>query len=124
MKGKDDMWDNALEQFNSAADKLGLDDGTRQVLSHCKRELTVHFPVKMSGNVVKVFTGYRVHHNVISGPSQGRHPVSPGRHSGRGEGAGDADDLEVRGGGHPLRRRQGRRHRRSPAAEVSASWRT
>jgi glutamate dehydrogenase (NAD(P)+) len=67
----DNIWENALEQFNGAADKLGLDDGTRQVLSHCKRELTVHFPVKMSGNVVKVFTGYRVHHNLSRGPAKG-----------------------------------------------------
>ena len=64
-------WEIAVQQFNIAADKLGLDDGTRQVLSHCKRELTVNFPVKMSGDVVKVFTGYRVHHNVARGPAKG-----------------------------------------------------
>ena len=64
-------WEIAVQQFNLAADKLGLDDGIRQVLGSCKRELTVNFPVKMSGNVIKVFTGYRVHHNVSRGPAKG-----------------------------------------------------
>jgi glutamate dehydrogenase (NAD(P)+) len=64
-------WEIAVEQFNLAADKLGLDDGMRQVLGTCKRELTVNFPVKMSGDVLKVFTGYRVHHNVSRGPAKG-----------------------------------------------------
>ncbi len=64
-------WEIAVQQFNIAADKLGLDDGMRQVLGTCKRELTVHFPVKMSGDVIKVFTGYRVHHNVSRGPAKG-----------------------------------------------------
>ncbi len=64
-------WDIAVEQFNLAADKLGLDDGIRQVLGTCKRELTVHFPVKMSGDIIKVFTGYRVHHNLARGPAKG-----------------------------------------------------
>jgi glutamate dehydrogenase (NAD(P)+) len=64
-------WEIAVHQFNIAADKLGLDDGMRQVLGACKRELTVNFPVKMSGDVVKVFTGYRVHHNLARGPAKG-----------------------------------------------------
>jgi len=64
-------WEIAVQQFNIAADRLGLDDGMRQVLGTCKRELTVNFPVKMSGNVIKVFTGYRVHHNVARGPAKG-----------------------------------------------------
>jgi glutamate dehydrogenase (NAD(P)+) len=64
-------WEIAVHQFNIAADKLGLDDGMRQVLGTCKRELTVNFPVKMSGDVIKVFTGYRVHHNLARGPAKG-----------------------------------------------------
>jgi glutamate dehydrogenase (NAD(P)+) len=64
-------WEIAVHQFNIAADKLGLDDGMRQVLGACKRELTVNFPVKMSGDVIRVFTGYRVHHNLARGPAKG-----------------------------------------------------
>jgi glutamate dehydrogenase (NAD(P)+) len=64
-------WEIALEQFNIAADKLGLDTGMRDVLSHCKRELTVNFPVKMDDGSVKVFTGHRVQHNLARGPAKG-----------------------------------------------------
>ena len=50
-------------------------------------------------------------------PGQGRHPLPPGRLARRGQGPRDVDDLEVRGRRHPVRRRQGRRHRRSQEAE-------
>ena len=112
-------WDIAVEQFNTAADKLGLDDGTRAVLWHCKRELTVNFPVKMSGNVDQGL--HRLSRPPQRGPrpGQGRHPLPPGRDPGRGQGPGDVDDLEVRRGRHPLRWRQGRRHRRPQAPEAA-----
>jgi hypothetical protein len=37
----------AIQQFNRAADHLHLDHGIRDLLCHPKRELTVHFPVRM-----------------------------------------------------------------------------
>ena len=52
-----------------------------------------------------------------AGAGQGRDPVPPGGDPERGQGAGHVDDLEVRRGGHPLRRGQGRRGRRSQEAE-------
>ncbi|MDW8060610.1 MAG: Glu/Leu/Phe/Val dehydrogenase [Thermomicrobium sp.] len=61
----------AVEQFNQAADLIGLEDELRQILSTCKRELTVNFPVEMDDGSVKVFTGYRVHHNLAAGPAKG-----------------------------------------------------
>jgi len=70
-KAEKSAWEIALEQFNIAADKLNLDAGLRDVLSHCKRELTVNFPVKMDDGSVKVFTGYRVQHNLARGPAKG-----------------------------------------------------
>ena len=89
-----------------------LDDGMRRVLREPRRELTVHFPVKMDDGSVQVFTGYRVQHNLGRGPAKGgiryHQDVSPRR----GQGPRDVDDLEVRGRRHPVRRRQGRRHRR------------
>jgi glutamate dehydrogenase (NAD(P)+) len=36
-----------------------------------KRELTVNFPVKMDDGSVKVFTGHRVHHSIVLGPTKG-----------------------------------------------------
>lgn len=65
------LYDIAVEQFNQAADLIGLEDELRQILSTCKRELTVNFPVEMDDGSVKVFTGYRVHHNLAAGPAKG-----------------------------------------------------
>ena len=64
-------FDMAIEQFNTAADKLNLDQGMREILSNCKRELTVHFPVRMDDGTIKVFTGYRLEHNMARGPAKG-----------------------------------------------------
>ncbi len=61
----------AQEQFDLAADKMGLEDDLRQVLRVAKRELTVHFPVRMDDGSVKSFTGYRVQHNLARGPGKG-----------------------------------------------------
>jgi glutamate dehydrogenase (NAD(P)+) len=66
-----DLFDVAVEQFTIAADVLGLDDDMRRILSHCQRELTVHFPVEMDDGSVQVFTGYRVQHNTGPGPTKG-----------------------------------------------------
>ncbi len=61
----------AVEQFMIAADKLNLDEGMKQILSHPKRELTVHFPVRMDDGTYRVFTGYRVQHSLTMGPAKG-----------------------------------------------------
>jgi glutamate dehydrogenase (NAD(P)+) len=64
-------WDVAQRQFDLAADRLNLDPGLRRVLREPRRELTVHFPVKMDDGSVQVFTGYRVQHNLGRGPAKG-----------------------------------------------------
>src|SRR5690242_14935559 len=68
---KSSLFDVAVEQFNIAADVIGLDDDMRRILSVCKREFTVHFPVEMDDGSVQVFTGHRVHHNSGPGPTKG-----------------------------------------------------
>lgn len=68
---ENDLFAVAVEQFNIAADVLGLDDNLRRVLSRCQRELTVNFPVEMDDGTVQVFTGYRVQHNSGPGPTKG-----------------------------------------------------
>ncbi len=70
-------WEVALAQFNRAADHMGLEEGLRAILSHPKRELIVHFPVKMDDGSIRVFTGYRVHHNTARGPCKGGIRYSP-----------------------------------------------
>jgi len=64
-------WEVAQRQFDLAAEKLNLDEGMRLVLREPRRELTVHFPVKMDDGTVQVFTGFRVQHNLGRGPAKG-----------------------------------------------------
>jgi glutamate dehydrogenase (NAD(P)+) len=61
----------AQEQFDQAAEFMGLEEDLRHILRVPKRELTVHFPVKMDDGSVRVFTGYRVQHNLTRGPGKG-----------------------------------------------------
>jgi glutamate dehydrogenase (NAD(P)+) len=61
----------AVAQFDVAADRLGLSPALRAILRAPKRELTVHFPVRMDDDRVDVFTGYRVQHNINRGPAKG-----------------------------------------------------
>jgi glutamate dehydrogenase (NAD(P)+) len=66
-----DLFSVAVQQFQIAADVLGLEDNMRRILSHCQKELTVNFPVEMDDGSVQVFTGHRVQHNTGPGPSKG-----------------------------------------------------
>lgn len=61
----------ALQQVNIAVQRLGLEEGITKKLKLCRREVTVHFPVKMDDGSIKMFTGYRVQHNVTRGPAKG-----------------------------------------------------
>jgi glutamate dehydrogenase (NAD(P)+) len=58
-------------QFDLAAEYLKLEPGLRQVLRTPKRILEVSLPTKMDNGQVKVFTGFRVQHNVARGPAKG-----------------------------------------------------
>jgi glutamate dehydrogenase (NAD(P)+) len=64
-------WAVAQQQFDLAAERLHLDEGIRRVLREPRREFTVHFPVHMDDGSVRVFTGYRVQHNLGRGPAKG-----------------------------------------------------
>ena len=61
----------ARAQFDAAADHLGLDDGMRETLREPQREFTVRFPVRLDDGRTRIFTGYRVQHNVARGPAKG-----------------------------------------------------
>lgn len=68
----------ARSQLDKAADRLGLSEGMRQILSSCRRELIVSFPVRMSDGSTRVFRGYRVQHNLARGPAKGGIRYHPG----------------------------------------------
>jgi glutamate dehydrogenase (NAD(P)+) len=61
----------AQQQFDTAADILGLDSRLRAVLRVPLRELHVSLPVRMDDGDVKVFKGFRVQYNDARGPSKG-----------------------------------------------------
>jgi glutamate dehydrogenase (NAD(P)+) len=65
-------------QFDLAAEYLKLDPGVRQILRAPKRVLEVSVPTKMDNGQIKVFTGYRVQHNVARGPAKGGIRYHPG----------------------------------------------
>jgi hypothetical protein len=106
----------AIRQLEAAAHYLNLDRSLLEVLKHPRRELIVNFPVKMDDGSIRVFTGYRVHHNPARGPAKGGIRYHPEVTLRRGARAGDVDDLEVRCREHPLQRRQRRRGVRPQAA--------
>ena len=61
----------AREQFIMVANYIGLGDDVRDYLSLPQRELIVNFPVKMDNGSMRIFTGFRVHHNTAKGPTKG-----------------------------------------------------
>jgi glutamate dehydrogenase (NAD(P)+) len=70
-------YEMAVQQFEEAADKLNLSEDMREILRQPKRELTVHFPVRLDNGRIRTFTGYRVQHSVVRGPAKGGIRYSP-----------------------------------------------
>ena len=63
--------DITTNQFDRAADLLGLAKSMRQRLCTPFREVTVQVPVLMDNGDVEVFLGHRVQHNGARGPTKG-----------------------------------------------------
>lgn len=61
----------ARQQLAIVAEQINLDPNVHEVLRHPMREMTVNFPVAMESGGIKMFTGYRVHHNLTRGPAKG-----------------------------------------------------
>lgn len=71
MKTPFNPFEMAQAQFDKAADVLGLDPATRDLLRFPLREYHVAIPVRMDDGSVKVFRGFRVQHNDSRGPCKG-----------------------------------------------------
>lgn len=56
---------------DQAAGLMELPGFLRRLLPQPKKEIIVHFPVKMDSGEVQVFKGYRIQHNDILGPYKG-----------------------------------------------------
>jgi glutamate dehydrogenase/leucine dehydrogenase len=64
-------YDVALENFDTAADALNLDNDTREMIKYPERILTVTVPVRMDDGHIHRFEGYRVQHSMVRGPAKG-----------------------------------------------------
>ena len=65
------MLRTALAQLDQTAERLQLDQGVHERLRHPRRALVVSIPIQMDNGTTGVFTGYRVHHNSVLGPTKG-----------------------------------------------------
>jgi glutamate dehydrogenase/leucine dehydrogenase len=61
----------ALENFDTAADALGLDQDTREMIKFPERVLTVTVPVRMDNGHIRRFEAFRVQHSTARGPAKG-----------------------------------------------------
>jgi glutamate dehydrogenase (NAD(P)+) len=78
MSHDDSMFDAMLQEFSSAAERLNLEPGIWEILTHPKRQIIVSCPVQMDDGSVKVFTGYRVQYSLMLGPCKGGIRYHPG----------------------------------------------
>jgi glutamate dehydrogenase (NAD(P)+) len=61
----------AQEQLALAAEVMGLDEATHELLRWPMREFHVHFPVRMDDGTTRIFEGFRVQYNDARGPTKG-----------------------------------------------------
>src|SRR2546430_2995820 len=66
-----DEWRTAQSQFDEAAELIRLEPWLREVLREVQREFACTFPVRMDNEHIRMFTGYRVQHNINRGPAKG-----------------------------------------------------
>ena len=68
---RENPYEIAQSQLRNVGDEFGIDDNLINVLAKCKKAVEVSIPTQMNDGSTKVFTGYRVTHNVARGPSKG-----------------------------------------------------
>jgi glutamate dehydrogenase (NAD(P)+) len=65
------VFQQACNQFDAAADILGMDAGLRERTKRPRRCIVVSMPVRMDDGRIEIFEGYRVQHNLSTGPAKG-----------------------------------------------------
>ena len=68
----------AMRQFDTAAERCGLEPGLREVLRRPRRALSLSLPVKMDDGTIRVFDAFRVQHSNARGPCKGGIRYHPG----------------------------------------------
>ena len=64
-------YQTAIAQYNRATEHLHIEDDLIGFMRYPRREFTVNFPVRRDNGKMEMFTGYRVHHSTVMGPSKG-----------------------------------------------------
>jgi glutamate dehydrogenase/leucine dehydrogenase len=70
IKDKDNPLESMMSRFDLAAQKLGLDNETYNVLKNPDKQVIVSLPITMDDGRIKVFSGYRVIHNTLKRGNQ------------------------------------------------------
>lgn len=70
---KDDIsaFEGIQREIDTIGKRLALSPKITEILKYPKRELIVNFPVEMDNGSTRIFTGYRVQHNMARGPCKG-----------------------------------------------------
>jgi glutamate dehydrogenase (NAD(P)+) len=68
---RENPFEIAKHQLRSVGEAFRLEDDIVNVLSECKKALSVSIPTRMDDGSVRVFQGHRVTHNIARGPSKG-----------------------------------------------------
>ena len=68
---KSDVFKMACRQFDQAADAISLPEEIRDRTKYPRRSVAVALPIRRDDGSVTVFEGYRVQHNLSTGPSKG-----------------------------------------------------
>jgi len=66
-----DVFRMACRQFDQAADAISIPESVRDRTKWPRRCMAVSLPVRMDNGTVTIFEGYRVQHNLSTGPSKG-----------------------------------------------------
>ncbi len=64
-------FENALKQFDRAADILRLTDDQIVMIKEPRRVTEANLPVRMDDGSIRLFKAYRVQHSIIRGPAKG-----------------------------------------------------
>lgn len=64
-------FENAMRQFDQAAELLGLNPGLLEIIKKPRRSIMLELPMVMDNGTYRLFRGYRVQHSVVRGPGKG-----------------------------------------------------
>jgi glutamate dehydrogenase (NAD(P)+) len=71
VQARDNVWEMAQRQLDEVGLLIGLNESLHGYLRAPKRVLEVSIPARMDNGGFRIFTGYRVQHNLSRGPGKG-----------------------------------------------------